>query len=264
MTVLITGGTGTLGQAFAPAAEAAGHTVRLGSRRSRPPDCPPSYEWAPMQIAAGEGVAEAVTQVDAVIHAASDPRHAEAVDVDGTRHLVEAAHAAGVPHLLYVSIVGIDAIPLGYYQRKLAAEQIVRQSPVPYSILRATQFHPFVDMLLSAAARVPFVIPLPTDFQVQSVAPAEVAARLVRCLEEGPAERLADFGGPEAITLAQAAADWKRITGVDKRVLHMPIPGTVAAGFRAGKNVVRSGEHGTIRWVDWLRERTAGTKAASA
>ncbi len=161
---------------------------------------------------------------------------------------------------MYVSIVGIEEIPLLYYHFKLQAERIVAQGEVPFSILRATQFHTFIDGLLSAAARFPLVMPL----QVQSVAPSEVAARLVRALGEGPAGRLLEFGGPEVMTLGQAAEQWRQIRGRAKRMIHLPIPGRVAAGFRAGKNVVRSGEHGTLRWLEWLRrhETAKDTRAA--
>lgn len=257
MRVLITGGTGTLGREIATAAVEVGYVVRIASRRSRPKATPHEHEWAKIQLANGTGLVAAAEGVEAVIHAATDPRRATTVDVEGTRHLVEACCAAGVKHLVYVSIVGIDEIPLAYYRCKMQAEQIIAQSRVSFTVLRATQFHTFVDGLLSAAARVPLVMPLPTDFQVQSVAPLEVTARLVRCLGEGPSGRLPDFGGPEVMTLAQAAEQWRQIRRRPKRVLHLPIPGRVAAGFRAGKNVVRSGEHGTLRWLEWLRQYEA-------
>lgn len=257
MRILITRGTGTLGRDLSTAAVEAGYLVRIGSRRSRPKAAPHEQGWAQIELATGSGLAAAVEGVEAVIHAASDPRRATTVDVEGTRHLTEACRVAGVKHLVYVSIVGIDEIPLAYYRCKLQAERIAAQSEVPYSIMRATmratQFHTFVDGLLSAAARFPLVMLLPTDFQVQSVAPSEVAARLVRALGEGPAGRLPDFGGPEVMTLGQAAEQWRQTRGRAKRMIHLPIPGRVAAGFRAGKNVVRSGDHGTLRWLEWLQ-----------
>ncbi len=264
MRVLISGGTGTLGSELAAAAIRGGYAVRIGSRRSRPEFTSRESEWAQIQLADGSGLGAALEGVEAVIHAASDPRKAKTVDVEGTRHLVEACRVAGVKHLVYVSIVGIDEIPLAYYRCKLQAERIVAESGVPFSVLRATQFHTLIDGVLSTAAHVPWVMPLPTDFQVQSVAPSEVAARLVRCLEEGPSGRLPDFGGPEVMTLGQAAEQWRHIKNRTKRVLHLPIPGKVAAGFRAGKNVVRSGEHGTQRWVEWLEQREAGSGAAAS
>src|SRR5688500_14189043 len=147
MNVLVTGGTGNLGRALTLAVTAAGHTVRIMSRRARPQSPANSFEWAQSDIALGEGVREAVAGVAAILHAASDPRRAQAVDVNGTRRLVEAAQAGGIAHLIYVSIVGIDDIPYSYYKRKREAEEIIKSSGVPHSILRATQFHSLVDSL---------------------------------------------------------------------------------------------------------------------
>jgi uncharacterized protein YbjT (DUF2867 family) len=191
--------------------------------------------------------------VDAVIHAASDPRRHAAVDVDGTRRLAEAARAAGTAHLVYVSIVGIDQVPFAYYRSKLAAEQIVAASGVPHSILRATQFHSFIDTMTAGAARVPLILPLPTTFRFQSVDTGEAAERFVRAVQDGPGGRLPDFGGPEVLTWGEMAAAWKNARGVRGPTVHLPLPGPLAAAFRAGKTTLRDGgERGTIRWRDWL------------
>jgi uncharacterized protein YbjT (DUF2867 family) len=251
--ILVTGGTGVLGRETVEAVESAGHTVRVGSRGPRRTGAPDAREWAVMDLASGSGIDEAVAEVDVVIHAASDPKRSEAADVEGTRALVDACRRRGVGHLVYVSIVGIDRIPVPYYQHKLAAEGIVSAGGVPFSILRATQFHPFIDQLLASAARVPLVMPLPAGFQVQSVDVTEVARRLLRCVEAGPGGRLPDFGGPEAMSLREAAREWRAARGVKKPVLPLPLPGRAAAALRAGANTVPVGEHGTVRWRDWLR-----------
>jgi len=256
MNILVTGGTGTLGRHVVRTALGAGHGVRVQSRRPRSENArledSLTVEWRQADLASGDGVPEAVAGVDAVVHAAHDPRKPQLVDVGGTRRLVEAARAAGVGHFIYVSIVGVDRIPFGYYRAKVEAEQIVAGSGIPYSILRATQFHSFVDQIIRAAARVPFVLPLPTDFQVQSAAAEEVADRLVRALADGPGGRLPDFGGPEVTTLGEAAAQWKAARGVQKPVVRIPLFGGFAAGFRAGHNTVAGGESGSARWADWL------------
>ncbi|MEK8108823.1 NAD(P)H-binding protein [Micromonospora sp. M12] len=116
-----------------------GITVRATSRR---PQSGSDVEWVVADLATGDGVAEAVTGVDAVLHLASAPRGRQThqVDVVGTRRLVAAAGAAGVGHLVYISIVGVDRVPFSYYQQKLAAEQEITAGPVPWSVLRATQF----------------------------------------------------------------------------------------------------------------------------
>jgi uncharacterized protein YbjT (DUF2867 family) len=206
-------------------------------------------------IASGEGVREAVAGTDAILHAASDPRRAREVDVNGTRHLVEAARGNSTVHLIYVSIVGIDDIPYSYYKRKREAEEIIKSSGVKHSILRATQFHSLVDSLISVAARVPVVMPLPMDFKFQCVAESEVAERLVQQLAKPPGGRLPDFGGAEVLTLGEMAETWMCVKRVRKRLVHLPIPGAIAACFRAGKNTTREGKRGVIGWREWLMER---------
>ena len=206
------------------------------------------------------GVAETAcsTQKGVVVHAASDPRRHAVVDVEGTRRLVQAARAAGTAHLVYVSIVGIDRIPFPYYRSKLAAEQIVAASGVPHSTLRATQFHSFIDTMTAGAARVPLVLPLPTTFRFQSVDTGEAAERLVRAVQQGPGGRLPDFGGPELLTWGEMAAAWKAARGIRRPTVHLPLPGALAAAFRAGRTTLRhGGERGTIRWEDWLRDTIA-------
>ena len=257
MRVLVTGGTGELGSAIVTAALGAGHVLRIASRRARSARDADSSEWAQMDLETNAGIDAALDGVDAVVHAASDPRRPEAVDIDGTRSLAAASKKAGVRHLIYVSIVGIEAIPVKYYRAKLAAEEVVATSGVPWSILRATQFHSFIDRILRALARCPIVLPVPAGFCVQSVATSEVAARLLRCVLTGPAGRLPDFGGPEVLSLADAAGEWMRLRGVHKPLLQVPIPGGVAAAFRAGKNTVREGEHGRITWSEWLRTQSS-------
>lgn len=253
MNILVTGGTGHLGREFVRAALAAGHCVRVVSRKPRPANTPEALQWATFDLGQS-GWPGMLEGIEAVVHAASDPRHPQAVDVEGTRRLAEAARGAGVGHMIYVSIVGIDRIPLGYYRHKLAAEQALAVSGVPYSILRATQFHYFVDLLFRSAARVPLVMPIPAGFQVQSVAIEDVAARLLGVLNDGPGGRLPDFGGPEAMSLVRAAELWKDARGVRKPLINIPLPGKTAAAYRAGYNLALQGDRGRLTWQEWLQQ----------
>ena len=256
MKLLVTGGAGHLGRHVVRAAAAAGHAVRIASRKAPPTGGTSSAEWAQLDLGAadGAGLREALAGIDAVVHAASDARHSQAVDVEGSRRLFEAAKQARVAHLLFVSIVGIDKNPLTYYRHKLATEGDLAASGLPHSILRATQFHWFVDYLLGQAARAPFVMLLPAGFHVQPVAEDEVAARVVRALADGPGGRLRDFAGPEPMTLRHATALWKGIRRVKKPVIPLWLPGGTASAFRAGSNLATDADLGTTRWKDWLRD----------
>lgn len=257
MKVLVTGGTGSLGRILSRMVAGEGHAVRILSTRPRAASDPADFERARGDLATGEGLREAVEGVEAVFHLASDFNNAEAVDVGGTRRLVEASRGAGVSHLVYISIVGIDDIPTAYYKRKREAERVIESSDVPHSIQRATQFHSFVAGLLSKAARVPLLMPLPAGFRFQSIDEAEVAARLSACLSDGPRGRLADLGGPEVLELGVMAKDWMEVNGVRKKIFRLPVPGAAARALRSGKNTAPGGARGTVRWRAWLERRAA-------
>lgn len=261
---LLTGGTGTLGTALRPKLLAAGHDVRATSRSppsdsDQPTETTAStdgdVEWVEMDLADGEGIEQAVTDVDVVIHTASAPQgDSEAVDVEGTKRLLEAAEQAGVSNFLYISIVGIDEIPFSYYENKLAAERAIESSDVPSTILRATQFHSFVGQLLDAVARLP-VWPLPTKFQVQPVAVTEVADAMVEYATPEAHGRVPDVGGPEVRTLGDLASAYRDARGLRRWIVRLPVPGSVASGFRAGHNTCPDRAVGTVTWESWLEEQ---------
>ena len=258
MQILVTGGSGRLGRVLVPLLAAAGYNVRIMSRvQGTGPD--PRVSCAVADLISGVGLEEAVADIDVIVHAASDSRNARAVDVEGTQRLIEVARAARVTHLLYVSIVGIDRIPFAYYQCKLEAEQAIASCGVPFSILRATQFHSFVALLLNEASRYPFIMPIPSGFVVQSVAIEDVAARLCRAIDDGPCGRLRDFGGPEVLPVEEVATAWIGHVRPYVGLWAIPIylPGKVAEAFRAGYNTCPDGERGTETWRDWLRRSRA-------
>lgn len=251
--VLITGGTGVLGRELVQHLLKGPYSVRIMSRGARPSNTPLHIEWAQARLVAGSGLAKAVADVDVLVHAASSARRDTwQVDVDGTRSLLAAACRAGIRHCIYVSIVGIDRIPLRYYQAKLATEQLVQAADLPWTILRATQFHPFINELIRRFMRGPVLL-LPTDFQIQPIDPGEVAVRLAETVAAGPQGRAPDIGGPEVLTLAELARDWLAAQGLKRQIIHLPLPGRIAHGFRNGYNTCPEHRYGTIRWVDWLK-----------
>ena len=248
-TILVTGGSGGLGSELVPRL-AAGHTVRILSRRPRPPSA--TTEWAQGELATGEGLAEAVAGVDMIVHAASSPfGKTRQVDVEGIRRLLAAA-APATPHLFYISIVGVDRIPFPYYRAKLAAEKLVEESAVPYTILRATQFHTLIDRLLRNLVRFPVAL-VPKDLKFQVVDTGEVAETMAGYIFEGASGRLPDMGGPEVLSLGAMAREWLRARHRRALLFHLPLPGRAAAAFRRGLNCTDKGTQGAITWADWLR-----------
>lgn len=253
--VLITGGRGVLGSQIGAMLRERGYTVRIMSRSRSRLEPGSKLEWAQAQLATGEGLAAAVSGVDTIVHCATSAfKETYKVDVLGTKALLEQAAQAGVGHFLYISIVGIDRVPFSYYQHKLAAERIIEASRVPWTILRATQFHTLIDTVLNGIKRFPIWL-LPTDFQFQVLDPGEVAAHMVSLVEAGPSGRVADLGGPEVLRLGAMADVWKQAQGIRRPVIRLPLPGKVAHGFRSGYNTCPQNRFGKITWGEWVQRR---------
>jgi uncharacterized protein YbjT (DUF2867 family) len=244
--VLVTGGTGRLGKLLLGPLQAAGHRVRQMSRRGTGPG------GVRADLATGRDLAAAVGGAELIVHAASDPRgNPWQVDVAGTRRLVQAVDRGRLRHLLYVSIVGVDRIPFGYYHAKFAAEQVLLASGLPVTLLRVTQFHDFVDELFETARRGP-VLPVPMGWQVAPVDVAEVAAHVSE-LVGGPASGdVVEFGGPEERSAAELARAWAEVRSPGTRVIATPLPGKLSAAVRDGGAVPGGGPRGRRTYREHL------------
>jgi uncharacterized protein YbjT (DUF2867 family) len=260
-TVLVTGGTGHLGADIVSRLKRS-YRVRV---LARSPGSDPDVEWIRGDLATGAGIGEAVAGSQTVIHAATLSPAARrgyfvpkdlwsspsSVDRDGTARLLDQAGTAGVAHVIYVSIVGIDKPRVPYLRRKLEAEYLVRQGPVPWSIARAAQFHWLVDRMFGKMARLPMV-PLP-DMGVEPVDTTDFADYLVESIGKGPSGRLADFGGPEVLTFAQAFDQWQDIRKHPVRTMRVPLPSAARDAVTAMSVTGPGSRRGKITWADWLR-----------
>ncbi len=132
--IVVTGGTGALGRVVVARLLTAGHEVRVVSRRHAPADDLPNRHWATADLLTGEGATDALAGAGVVVHCATSINGGR--EVTATRSVVQAARAAGSPHIVYISIVGVDRVPFGYYRGKLAAEGLIAGSDLPYTILR--------------------------------------------------------------------------------------------------------------------------------
>ena len=248
--ILITGGAGQLGQALLPRLLAAGYQVRIGSRQAAPTRLDRGVSWAQMDLATGEGVETAVADAPIIIHAASSPfKKTAATDVAGTERLMMAAN--NLRYFFYISIVGVDKIPYRYYQYKVAAEQVIAQSKAPWAILRATQFHSLLDMVLAGQKKLPVLL-IPRGFQFQPIATKEVADEIVTAVVQRKLGRLPDLAGPESLPANYFAQTWQQARGLRKRIIQLPMLGKASAAFRGGYHTLPERPFGTITWEDWL------------
>jgi uncharacterized protein YbjT (DUF2867 family) len=246
MDVVVTGGTGRLGQRLIEPLQQAGHSVRQMSRRGTGPG------GVRGDLATGFDLTTALAGAEAVVHAATDPRGDPwQVDVAGTRRLVEAVDRDRLRHLVYVSIVGVDRIPYGYYRAKFAAEQVLLASGLPVTLLRVTQFHDLVDFLLDTARRGP-VLPVPMGWRVQPVDVGEVAQHVVEVVSRPPAGGVVEYGGPEDVSAADLARAWAAARAPGTHVVATPVPGRLGTAFRDGAAVPAGGERGRRTYAQHL------------
>ncbi len=201
-------------------------------------------------------VREAARNAGVIIHCASNSKDPQAADVEGTRALVESAAAVGSPHLIYVSIVGVDRSTFPYYQAKHQAEKIVQASGLPWTILRASQFHGFVLRILQTLGidTLPDV-PVPAGMRFQSVDVGEVANRLVELAEMEPSRRVHELAGPEVLSIEEMAQQYLRARQRSANV-HVELMGGFYEVFRSGINLCPNGEPGKITWASFLNSTT--------
>ncbi|AOS64165.1 SDR family oxidoreductase [Actinoalloteichus hymeniacidonis] len=252
---LVTGGTGALGRAVVHRLQARGHAVRLFSRSDPPAEertSKPATEWVVGDLATSPSIHLAVQGVDTIVHCATSPGGG---DVAITRRLADAAsRAENPPHLIYISIVGIETVPLSYYRTKLACEGVVAGSGLPWTIQRATQFHDLVARMTDVQHRWPLVV-APAGIDCQPIDVRDVARRLVEWVEKGPAGRTPEIGGPEVRSLVELARSTLDSEGRDTRVVGMPMPGAIASALRRGEHLTPDHAEGEIGFDQFLAER---------
>ncbi len=255
--ILVTGGTGVLGREIVRELSTRAN-VRVLSR-SAPVSAAEPVEVVRGDLESGEGLTEALAGVDVVVHAASsgtDMRRMDR-DVGAARNLLEAAE--GCAHVVYISIVGVDAVPHAYYRAKLAVERMIEESGTPWTTLRTTQFHDLVLMFCSMMSRPPVAIS-PRGMRVQPVDAGEVAVRMAELALGDPAGRVPDMGGPRVEHLDDLMRAY--LTAVRRRrpLVRVPLPGKVAAAYRAGHHLTPENAVGVRTFTEDLigRARTDG------
>ena len=243
MRIAVAGGTGTVGRHVVAVARERGHDVVILSRSTG------------VDLMTGSGLARAIDGTAAVIDVASVSTQSAKKSIEfyetTTNNLLSAEKTAGVPHHLALSIVGSDRAPFGYYAGKQRQEQVVSAGPVPWTILRATQFHEFAQQLFG---QMRFgAITLVPKMVSQPVAAREVGERLVTLAEGRPAGRPADLAGPEELRMADMVRAYAEAIGAKGPILEVPLPGGFGTALRDGTILPGpSADHGVQTYADWV------------
>jgi len=271
--ILVTGGTGTLGRRVVPLLRDAGCEVRVLSRHGheelsnagraplRQATRRDGVRYVTGDLTTGEGVDAAVAEAGAgtIVHLAGTQKG----DGDKARHLVRAASRAGAEHLVYISVVGAERVPVrsavdramfGYFASKRDAEEVVEGSGLPWTTLRAAQFHSLVYLVVRQAAKLP-IIPVPAGMRFQPVDEGDVAARLVELALGKPAGLVPDMAGPRVYGMDELIRSYLAATHRRRLLLRVPLGGRAYRAYRAGANLAPDGTLGTRTWEEYLAAR---------
>jgi uncharacterized protein YbjT (DUF2867 family) len=256
MTIVVTGGTGTLGSLVVPLLQDAGEQVRVMSRRPRPPSG--GVEYVVGDLTTGEGVDAAVAGARTIVHCAGTAKG----DGEKAQTLVRASAGAGSPHIVYISVVGADRVPVrtpldralfGYYESKRAGERVIAGSGLPWTTLRATQFYDLILVVVRALSKLP-VVPVP-GVRSQPVDTGEVAKHMAELALGEPAGLVPDIAGPRVYALADLVREYLRHTGRRRPIAPVPMMGGAARAVRDGAIIAPDRAVGRRTWEDFLNAK---------
>ena len=249
MKIVLIGGTGLIGSKLKQRLEGAGHEAVAASPATG------------VDTVTGEGLAEVLTGAQVVVDVSNSPSFEDqavlAFFQTAGKNLLAAEEAAGVRHHVAVSVVGADRLPdSGYLRAKVVQESLVEASPVPFTILRSTQFFEFLGAIVSGgddgdAIRLP-------DALLQSVAADDVADTLADLAVAEPLQGTVELGGPEALPFVEFARRWLANRGDERTVT--ADPNAHYFGTRLQTDSLVAGPEarlGRVHLADWL-----GTPAA--
>jgi uncharacterized protein YbjT (DUF2867 family) len=249
MKIVVIGGSGLIGKKVVMNLRQHGHEVAAASPSSG------------VNTVTGEGLAQALAGAKVVVDVANAPSWEDnavlAFFETSGRNLLAAEAAAGVGHHVALSVVGTDRLlAAGYFRAKMAQEKLIKASPIPYTIVRATQFFEFVGGIAQSATegqtvRLPPVL-------MQPLAADDVAAVVADVALAEPLNRTVELAGPEPIRQDNLVRQFLNATG-DARVV-ITDPKALYYGIEVNDQSLTPGDNprlGTIRFEDWLRQRQA-------
>lgn len=245
MKIAVAGGTGLVGHQVVEKLADTGHDAVVLARSTG------------VDLATGAGLDAALDGVDAVVDVTNIDtiNRAKATEffTAAAANLARASENAGVGHIVLLSIVGVDRIPFGYYEAKLAQERALQDGAVPVTVLRATQFHEFADQNLGRLVGPLAVIP---RMRMRPVASSEVADELVQLattIQDAATEPLVELAGPEQLELVDLARRVSKSRRMRKLVLPITLSGAAGRPMASGA-LLPTGDHrtGSITFDDWL------------
>lgn len=247
--ILITGGTGLLGKKVCSLLLKRGIQYTVATHKK-----PVEKNMVYLDLASMEGIDSSLLNKQIILHLDSDKKHPRN-DVNGTRELLqEIVKHNYKPHLIYISVVSTDRLPKTYLKQKFKVEEEIKKFGISYSILRATQFHEYIDQILKQLLKYSFpilrkkVLVQPTDITV-------VAERLVNMCFEGPSNAIENIGRREVLTLKEMVDFWLAAKNKRKTVMDMPLCGKTGRSLKGGCLTGEKQTNGGKNWRQWVTDQ---------
>lgn len=249
MKIVVIGGTGLIGSNVVQRLRANGHETVAASPRTG------------VDTLTGAGLAEALAGAQVVLDVSNSPSFEDqavmAFFETAGRNLLAAATRAGVEHYLALSVVGAERLPdSGYMRAKVAQEKLIRESRIPYTILRATQFFQFVEGIVSAGAQNGMIRLSPA--LIQPIAADDVSAVLADLAVATPVDRTVEVGGPDRFPLDELGRKFLAARG-DARTVVADVHARYYGSELDDRSLV-AGAHahiGPTRFQNWLTRPAA-------
>jgi uncharacterized protein YbjT (DUF2867 family) len=243
MKIVVIGGSGLIGSKLVTALGAQGHEVVAASPNTG------------VNTLTGEGLAEAVADASVVVDVSNSPSFEDAAVLEffetSTGNLLAAEDAAGVIHHVALSVVGTDRLQeSGYFRAKAAQERLIEASPVPFSLVHATQFFEFVKSISDAATVDGTVRLAPVLFQ--PMASSDVAQAVAEVALGSPVSGTVEIAGPEQFRLDEFVRDALAFRNDPREVV--ADPGARYFGAELGERTLLPGDDallGRTRFGDW-------------
>ncbi|MFK0119575.1 SDR family oxidoreductase [Streptomyces sp. NPDC090994] len=241
MKIAVIGGTGLIGSRVVQFLKDAGH------------EAVPHSQSTGVDVISGQGLQQAVTGADVVVNLTNSPTFDEASPAffrTSMDNLLAVSHEAGVGHFVILSIVGVDQVPqLDYYRAKVLQEDLLKAGPVPYSIVRATQFMEFIEAVLSWTTDGD-TVRLPAT-PIQPIAAEDVSRAVAEVAAGAPLNGIRDIAGPEVYALDELGRITLSHKGDTRTVVTDPTAGMFAAV--EGDVLTDKNAHlAATRYTDWL------------
>ena len=248
MKIVVIGGTGLIGSKTVAILRQRGHEVVVASPNTG------------VNTITGEGLKEALAGAQVVVDLANSPSFEDKAVLDffeaSEGHLLPAEVSAGVRHHVALSIVGIDRSDNGYFRAKVAQENLIKASGVPYTIIRSTQFMEFLRGIVDLGADGNMVRISPSLFQ--PIASDDVAANVAEVALAAPRNGVIEIAGPERAPFNEIVARYLKAVGDPRQVVRDP-EARYFGGRVEERSLVPLGDarRGRIGLDEWLRRSQA-------